>query len=131
MSVGDSASEVSVKYEWGGGGAYITVNFCAPTACSSLASCSPSAFARKSAEAPQIGNGAPQDCRGPPGRILEDCWTSLLHLNEFYHPPPPPLGLTAPSLPEPGRLGGRSQGQLDFLDLSNRTCRGPPPPERA
>jgi hypothetical protein len=31
----------------------------------------------KANEAPQIGNGAPQDCRGPPGRILEDCWTSL------------------------------------------------------
>jgi hypothetical protein len=42
-------------------------------------------------------------------------------------PPPPPCpGLTPPTLPEPGRLGGRSQEQLDFLDLSNRTCRGPP-----
>jgi hypothetical protein len=81
-------------------------------------------------DAPQISNascpGAPQDSRGPPGRIPEDYWTSLLHLDEFNYPPPPRPGLTAPSLPEPGRLGGRSQEQLDFLDLSNRTCRGPP-----
>ena len=80
-------------------------------------------------ETPQISNascpGAPQDSRGPPGRIPEDYWTSLLHPNKFYFPPPPRPGLTAPSLPEPGRLGGRSQEQLDFLDLSNR-CRGPP-----
>ena len=42
----------------------------------------------------------------PPGRIPEDYWTSL------YYVPPPRPGLTAPSLPEPGRLGGWCQEQL-------------------
>jgi hypothetical protein len=72
-------------------------------------------------EAPQISNAscpcAPQDSRGPPGRIPEDYWTSLLHLNEFNYVPPPRPGLTAPSLPEPGRLGGRCQEQLRFTSL--------------